>query len=164
MKFWCCVWVLAWHGLLTFMIGRLLPQEWLRPERFPFAAFGWEREGRIYERLGIRRWQNRLPDMSRLFPKWMLPKSLEGDYRSHLPEMIRETCVAELMHGLNAAAGLRCLRLWPGFGGLSMALLNALLFDLPYILIQRFNRPRLQRLAARYQAAEQMCPLDPVNS
>ncbi len=151
MRFWDCVWLLVCNGILGFLLGRFLPKEWLQPDRFPFAGYAWEQGGRAYEKLGIRRWQNRLPDMSKLFPKLMPPKDLQGDYGARLPVMIRETCVAELMHGVHALAGLHCLQLWPGAGGLVMALLNALLFNLPFILIQRFNRPRLQRLAEKYQ-------------
>ena len=62
--------------------------------------------------------------------------------------MIRETCAAELTHLLEAVAGLWCLHLWPGVGGVVMASL-CILINLPFILIQRYNRPRFLRLLRR---------------
>ena len=55
--------------------------------------------------------------------------------------------MAECIHLLLPLAGLYCLRLWPGAGGVIVALLY-FLGNLPFVLIQRYNRPRLQRLCA----------------
>ena len=63
--------------------------------------------------------------------------------------MIQETCIAELVHGVLCIAGLYCFQIWPGTGGLLIAALNVL-GNLPYIIIQRFNRPRLVRLLATH--------------
>ena len=66
--------------------------------------------------------------------------------------MICETCIAELIHALLCLSGLYCLKLWPGAGGIIAAIVYILLFNLPFILIQRYNRPRLIRLQQRYGA------------
>ena len=57
-----------------------------------------------------------------------------------------ETCVAELTHALLCIAGLALLWLWPGTGGIVLFALYVLLGNIPFILIQRYNRPRLQKL------------------
>ena len=62
--------------------------------------------------------------------------------------MIQETCAAELTHLLAAVAGLWCLHLWPGAGGITVAAVFALI-NMPFILIQRYNRPRFLRLQKR---------------
>ena len=146
MNFLRCVCYLLCTGTAGFLLGRLLPKKLLHPDRGLFRCFPFERDGRIYEKTGIRKWQKKVPDMSRIFPRWMPPKHLQGDYATRLPVMIRETCVAELVHMLASLAGLGCLYLWPGPGGITVTLLYILLFNLPYILIQRYNRPRLLRL------------------
>ena len=92
--------------------------------------------------------------MSRIFRKLMPPKSLTGDIKARLPELLRETCVAELIHFLNCFAGLYCLQIWPGVGGAVVTFLFAFVFNVPYILIQRFNRPRLLKLARRLYRSE----------
>ena len=85
-------------------------------------------------------------------PKKGNAKELEGRDLQRLPEMIRETCVAELIHLLLCLAGLHCLRLWRGVGGVAVAALN-ICGNLPFIVIQRYNRPRLKRLLRRSRQA-----------
>ena len=60
--------------------------------------------------------------------------------------MIQETCVAEIVHIAVSILGLRCLWMWPGAGGVTVTVIYILLLNLPFILIQRYNRPRLIRL------------------
>ncbi len=151
MKFWNCFWYLILTGVIAFFAGRLLPKRWFRPDLFPYRSYGFERDGRIYEKLGIRKWQNKVPDMSRVLPKWMPAKNLSGNYRERMPRMLQETCVAELIHSLLCVTGLYCLKLYPGIGGILIYVLYAVFFNLPFILIQRYNRPRLLKLTKRLQ-------------
>ncbi|MDO5412622.1 MAG: glycosyl-4,4'-diaponeurosporenoate acyltransferase [bacterium] len=145
-----CILYLTAIGAASFVIGRLLPKSWLHEDRFPFRPFAFERQGKRYEKLRIKSWQNKLPDMSRLFKHLMPAKKMNGDTLRDLPLMIKETCVAECIHLLLPLAGLYCLRLWPGAGGIVVTLLY-FLGNLPFVLIQRYNRPRLQRLCALQQ-------------
>ena len=143
-----CILYLAVLGIVGFLAGRLLPYEWIREDMFPLCPFAWEKGGHIYEKLGIRKWQKRVPDMSRILPDMLPAKRLEGRSEEALPVMIKETCVAEIIHVLLGLAALHCLRIWRGWGGRLITLLYTL-GNLPYILIQRYNRPRLCRLYAR---------------
>ena len=93
-----CILYLAAIGAASFVIGRLLPKSWLHEDRFPFRPFAFERQGRLYEKLRIKSWQNKLPDMSRLFKHLMPAKKMNDDTLRDLPLMIKETCVAECIH------------------------------------------------------------------
>lgn len=144
-----CLIYLALIGAGSFILGRILPKRWFHWDRFPYRSFGWEREGNVYQKLNIRRWQNRIPDMSRILPGIMPAKRITGRVNvGQLETMLRETCVAEWIHALLGALGLGCLRLWPGPGGAAVSVLY-LLGNLPFILVQRYNRPRLVRLLGR---------------
>lgn len=145
-----CFVYLAVTGIIGFFAGRILPKKWLNPHKGLFRCFHFEKGGRIYENLGIHHWQNKVPDMSRIFPFSIPPKRLEGDFAPRLPDMICETCVAELVHLLLCISGLYCLKLWPGIGGVSVTAFYVLILNLPFILIQRYNRPRLIRLQKRH--------------
>ena len=164
MKFWKCFCFLIITGVVAFFVGRLLPKKWFRADLFPYRSFRFEQDGRIYDKLHIRKWQNKLLDMSKILPFMMPAKNLSGDYKKRLPRMLQETCVAELIHTLNCFAGLYCLKLYPSVGGVIILILYITLFNLPFIIIQRYNRPRLMRLAKRvYQdenaerSAEKTC-------
>ena len=62
--------------ILSFVLGRLVPKTWFDYTRFPYRTFAFERNGKLYEALRVSRWQSRVPDMSRLFPKLMPPKKM----------------------------------------------------------------------------------------
>lgn len=152
MKLLKCVIYLALTGTVGFFAGRIIPKGWLKPEKGWFRSFSFERNGAIYEKLGIRKWQNKVLDMSRILPRWMPAKNLSGKYKERLPVMIQETCVAEIIHITVSIVGLRCLWIWPGVGGITVTALHIVLLNLPFILIQRYNRPRLIRLQKKLLA------------
>ena len=149
MGFWRCCIYYAVLGVASFFLGRLLPKSWFHGDRFPFRCS--PREAALYRALRVHDWQDKAPDMSRIVPKLIPAKNLSGDFRAHLPRMIQETCVAELTHVLLSVCGLYALRLWPGAGGAAVTIVYILLGNVPFILIQRYNRPRLQRLLAAQQ-------------
>ena len=152
MGFWRCLAYIVALGIVSFVLGRLMPKAWFPFDRAPFRAFGWEQDGRVYLKLGINRWQNRVPDMSRIFPKLMPAKAMDKlPDQAGLLAMIRETCVAEAVHVILCVLGLPCLLLWPGIGGVIVYAVYVLLGNLPFILIQRYNRPRLVRTYRRRQ-------------
>lgn len=154
MRFLECCCYLALMGVIGFFAGRVLPKHWFCPKQFPYRSYAFEQNGKFYDRFQIRLWQNKVPDMSKILPKLMPAKRLTGDYKEMLPRMIQETCVAELIHLILCLTGLYCMKLWPGIGGLAVAVLHALLLNLPFIMIQRYNRPRLLRLYERIRSRE----------
>ena len=89
--------------------------------------------------------------MSRIFKKIMPEKKMTAETIADVPRMLEETCVAELTHFLLSLLGLAMLWIWPGAGGIIVTVIYILLGNLPFIIIQRYNRPRLQRLYAMQQ-------------
>ena len=73
MYFLKCVLWCAMAGTLGFFFGRLLSKCPLEPGKGLFRSFRFEKNGALYERLNIRRWQAKVPDMSRLIPFLMPP-------------------------------------------------------------------------------------------
>ena len=156
MRILYCVLYMLLLGVLCFPFGRLLARIPFRADRFPFRAFPFERDGKAYAKIGIRNWQNKAPDISRLLP-WIVPrKQITGKPDADmLKRMINETCVAELTHFLLCLAGAVLLRIWPGPGGAVLFAAYVLLGNIPFILIQRYNRPRLQKLLLAAERREQ---------
>jgi len=144
MAFLRCMCYLALSGAGLFLLGRILPKGWFQPKRFPYRSR--KHEEKLFKKLKVKKWQNKLPDMSKILPRWMPPKHLLGNYKERLQLMIQETCIAEFIHKLCAVSGLYCLKIWPGAGGCVVVSIHVMLLNLPYILIQRFNRPRLMAL------------------
>lgn len=154
MKVLYCGLYLAVLGIGMFLLGRWIPRKLFHPNAGYWRCFAFEKEGRLYEKLKIRKWHSHLPDMSRLFPRWMPPKHLQGNYSVRLETMILETCIAELVHLTLCVLGFGCVFIWPGPGGIAVSLCNLFLLNLPFVLIQRYNRPRLLRLQHRLKQTE----------
>lgn len=148
-----CAVYFAVTGLLSFFLGRLISPDRMHWHRFPYKLHPAERDGAIYKKIGIHHWQSKVPDMSKVFPKLMAPKKMVATDKDSLLRMIQETCTAELTHIVLCLTGLYCMRLWPGVGGTVLAILNVF-GNMLFILIQRYNRPRLVRLYKRQTEKE----------
>lgn len=154
MAFWKCFKYGCFIGLSGFFVGRILPKKWFNPNAFPYRPFKLEKSGKIYEKINIHKWQSHVPDMSRVFTRLMPAKNLSGNYKERLPVMIRETCIAETVHTFVMFFGLHFLEIWPGIGGILCELTFCFVFNIPFILIQRYNRPRLLRIYNNRVATE----------
>lgn len=152
--FWECLIYLALIGIISFLAGRGLSEVRFSFEEFPFRPFLIENGGKIYQRIRVHRWKEGFPDMSRMFPSFMpskrLPKAVTAD---QIERMIQETCIAELVHGLLGVFGFGCIFIWKSIGGWILSALY-LLGNLPYIVIQRYNRPKLISLLYRMRKRE----------
>jgi len=149
-----CVLYVAALGIGSHFVGQLLPRRWFCADRFPYRLYGWEKNGRIYDKIAIRKWKNKVPDMS-LILKDMVKKEVEPDNTSAgLLRLVAETCVSELIHVLLILFTIPILARWKTRGGVLFFLIYNILGNLPYILIQRYNRPRLMALAGKKKLKE----------
>ena len=150
-----CLLYTAALGAAGFVAGRILARRPCRFDVFPYRDYPFEKGGHFYRKFRIHCWQSRVPDMSRLFPRLMPAKRLTHRITAAEAErMVRETCVAESVHALLCLAGLGDLWLWPGWGGFAVWLVYVLFGNLPFIMIQRFNRPKLIMLMDKCRRAE----------
>jgi glycosyl-4,4'-diaponeurosporenoate acyltransferase len=114
----------------------------------------WEREGRAYARLGIRRWKGHLPDLGTLFggrPKQLAGHRDPGDWQT----LAAETRRAERAHWLILLALPLEAVIRSGVVLVPMAA-YAVIANGPCIAAQRHNRGRLGALLeARQRRARQ---------
>lgn len=147
--FWKCVLYAAALALLAHPLGQALPGPF-DPEKRLFRSRKWEQNGRIYTKLAIDKWKKLVPDMSRILPD-MVKKELPGS-----GAVTADQAAALVPGDVPRGAGPRCLLFAgpgvsvavAGWGGAIVLAVWVLLANLPFILIQRYNRPRLMRLAA----------------
>ena len=140
-------------GIFAHVFGEALPRQRFRWDRFPWRSFSWEQDGRIYSKLKIERWKDRLPDKSKVV-KSTVRKAVGADRSAeHLLQLIAETCVAEFIHWLLLLVSpvlvltmKTPLRLW------ATILYGA--SNIPFIMIQRYNRPRLAWLYEKTRKRE----------
>ena len=158
MGFIKCVVYLIVLGLLFFLIGRLMSKMPLPVNCKLFQSMNFENEGRIYNKLKVKEWKGRVPDMSRILPSVMPSKRVSiNDVVSTLVLLLKETCIAEITHELLCFFGFACTFIWRGLGGFCISVIY-MLGNLPYIIIQRYNRPKLRKLLRHVRAREAAAP------
>ena len=122
-----------------------LPAEYLKPP----APLAFEAKGRFYERgFAIRRWKDKLPDGA----SWLSGGFAKANLQQRSPEYVRrfivETWRGELCHWC-ALAFVPLFFLWNPWWGNLIIILYAVTANLPCILVQRYNRARMQILTMR---------------
>ena len=143
--------VVAWGlfhavtGYLAHRLGdaRLSRDGWLlRPRAF-------EDGGRWYRRrLAIHRWKDRVPEAGDLFRGGVSKRQLPARDRAGLELFVRETRRAELAHWWALFCGPLFL-LWNPPLAAVLLVTYGVLANLPFVLIQRYNRFRTQAVLAR---------------
>ena len=135
-----------------------IPELWLNSERFLFRAHRWEQNGRIYLRLGVHRWKRLLPDGAAITKGGYRKKTLTDYSPENLERFLTESCRAELTHLL------AILPFWV-FGLIGppsiivYMFVYALAVNLPCVLAQRYNRPRIQVIKCRMDRRRSKCAL-----
>ena len=154
MRLILCLVYIAAMGIISHFIGEALPRRWFDPCRFPFAPWPFERSGRLYRLLRVHAWKDKLPDMSKV-SRGMVRKSVSLTGSSEeARRVLVETCVAETVHlGLMLLSFLIYL-ICPNGLGAATAIAYAL-SHIPFIIIQRYNRPTRLLLAERLKQREE---------
>ena len=136
-------------GIPAFFVGEKLPREKMDPEAFPFKLYGWEKEGRFYEKLGIQYWKNKTPDMSKYIKRAFAKQGNLLRDPQHLRKLVQETCAAELLHLILICLSPLFAILMDEYGILAMVLY--IIGNLISLIIQRYNRPRILKLVKRIE-------------
>lgn len=143
--------VIAWgvfHAATGYAAHRLTGAR-LSHDGWGLRARPFESGGRLYRRwLKIHRWKDRLPEAGALFAGGVSKRALPATDRDGLQLFVRETRRAELAHWWALWCG-PLFALWNPPLATALLVTYGVLANLPFILIQRYNRFRAERLLER---------------
>ena len=97
-------------------------------------------ERKLYKTIQVKKWKKWLPTFN--------PQDFDLKSRS-LTEIVQVTCQSEVVHEVNMILSFVPLVFSVWFGSLGVFLLTsfaAFIFDSIFVIMQRYNRPRLMRL------------------
>lgn len=97
-------------------------------------------ERKLYKKLQVKKWKKRFPTFD--------PQNFDIKSRSMI-EIVQVTCQAEVVHEVNMVLSFVPIIFSVWFGSLGVFILTscaAFLFDGIFVIMQRYNRPRLLRL------------------
>lgn len=111
-----------------------------------FKSFKWEENGQFWNHhFHVRKWKDSLPDSSSIFKTAYNKKEMKRTNLESLEKFIIETQRAELAHWLSMLPAPLFFIWNPAWAGWIMVI-YAFLANFPFIIIQRYNRPRLLNL------------------
>lgn len=115
-----------------------------------FKERKWERKGAVYQSLfHIKKWKNKLPQLSDFFKKLFSKKQVLNSSPEYLYRFVLETCRAEFTHWAIIASSFLFI-LWDGICMSVFMICAASVLNLPYVMIQRYNRPRILKILGRH--------------
>ena len=141
-------------GILAHFIGEALPRRWFDPDANLYAPRKWEKGGRVYQKLKIQRWKDVMPDMSKIMPDMVRKGISLTDGSAAVAREAVETCVAEAVHWALLLFSGGIYLIYPTGLGMAITIIYAL-SHLPFIIIQRYNRPTLSLLAKKLKQREE---------
>ena len=100
-------------------------------------------EPKLYDLLGVRRWKSKMPTYA--------PEAFDPAKHSW-HEIAQAMCQSELVHETNVIASFVPILFSLWFGQLAVFIVTSVLaaaFDLVFVIVQRYNRPTVIRIAQR---------------
>lgn len=135
-----------YHFAMRLLVGAIVPRftKNADPSRHWFLPRRWEEP--LYRKLGVKNWKKDLPTYD----------PGQFDLRKHtLEQVIRNMCNAELVHEVIILFSFVPLLFAIPFGTFPVFLITsvlAALYDSVFVIAQRYNRPRLERILKKKKA------------
>ena len=134
-----------YHFAMRLTVGNIVPRciqhpmdhSWFQPKSF---------EARLYEMLKVKHWKDHMPTYD--------PASFSLRDNT-LEQIVHNSCVSEAVHEiivLFSFVPLLFALLWGAFPVFLITSVLAAMFDGCFVMMQRYNRPRLIRILAKKEA------------
>lgn len=134
--------------ILAMYISYKLPSKFFNPNKYIFQSFKFEQNGKIYKTIfKVQKWKKYLPDGAAVRKAGYRKKHIADFTNVNLEIFLQESCRAEFGHIL-AIFPFFVFGLFLPLPGLLFMFLYAFIVNLPCIIAQRFNRPRVSKLLA----------------
>ena len=120
-----------------------LPDKYYSYKHWIFKERNWEKQGRFYQKVfKVKLWKHRVPELAD-FIKTVFPKKFISEFNSEfLSKYLIESCKAELTHWCIIFSSALFL-VYADTSTFIFMFLLASMFNIPFIIIQRYNRPRI---------------------
>lgn len=134
--------VLVISQIVASVMADHLDEECLQVLRKKMKSYQWEQAGQTYQQyFHIKKWKSHVPELGNQFCK----DHLQGNSKEHLNRFVLETIRAELCHEIALVLAIPLI-LGADPSHANWAIPYSALANIPFIMIQRYNRPRLEKL------------------
>ena len=124
-----------------------MPDRFFKSNKGIYSSKKFEQNGKFYEKVfKVKKWKHLLPDGGALYKKKGYAKKKLTDFSDeNLNKFLVESCRAELTHWLPIFFSWIFFFITTPFIVLLM-FVYSLIVNMPCILVQRYNRPRIEKL------------------
>ncbi|MFW5779872.1 MAG: glycosyl-4,4'-diaponeurosporenoate acyltransferase [Bacillota bacterium] len=128
------------------LIARQIKFDENSTKKWLYKTREWEKQGVFYKKYTfVHKWKKFLPDGARFFKNDFRKKHLLAADREYVEKFIAESCRAELAHWLGMLPFILFFVFVYWYVALIMVFYG-IIVNLPCIIAQRYNRPRLKKL------------------
>lgn len=139
------------HLLVSFFMFKVKDKHY-KDTPLDLRSYPFENEGMFWEKLTrVKRWKDQLPEGSTFFKSSYDKSMLQDHTRKTIDKFYIETNRAELTHWITMLLTPIVLIFNPRWT-YGIHIMYAILSNLPFIIIQRYNRPRFKKILKRYEA------------
>lgn len=136
--------------VITVLVERL-PETLFYYNKWLYQQREWEKGGSFYQNIfSVKKWKVCLPELSEFIKGWFSKKNLNKNNIVYYQKFIVETCKSEFTHWMIIISSFT-FYIWDGFSASVGITFIAFVFNIPYIVIQRYNRPRLIKMMKKYE-------------
>ncbi|MBF7016005.1 glycosyl-4,4'-diaponeurosporenoate acyltransferase CrtO family protein [Staphylococcus durrellii] len=141
----CTLYWFVVHMSLS-LLGTFMPDHFFTNKRRYFKTFSWEHNGQFWQQyFKVKLWKDYLPDGSKMNPKVKSKRQLTNfNDKENIKIFIIETRRAEFIHLLCIIPGFIFYNKRPLIKYINI--IYPFVANAPFIIAQRYNRPKLERL------------------
>ncbi|OZT14216.1 glycosyl-4,4'-diaponeurosporenoate acyltransferase [Priestia aryabhattai] len=149
-----CINISAWlffHMAASYVCG-IIPITFFEKDYLIFKRMKWETDDK-YKKVWIHKWKILLPDAGKVMKQGFYKKTWESRSAEYTVRFLMETKRAELTHWMSICPAFLFF-LWnsPSVGWVMVC--YACVVNIPFIIIQRYNRIRIARISQRLLTSE----------
>lgn len=138
---------IAW-GIIQPLIAYIftkIPINYFNEKNWLLKTRKWEKYGNFYSKyFFVKKWKHIIPSAGRIFGGFSM-RHLSNINQNYINLWVKETCRSELCHWTAILPSIFFF-LWNPIYLSIIMVLYALLFNMPLIILQRYNRPRFINL------------------
>ncbi|WP_461205879.1 glycosyl-4,4'-diaponeurosporenoate acyltransferase CrtO family protein [Clostridium sp. DL1XJH146] len=128
------------------ILGNSMDDKYFNPDSLWLKTRKWEKGGLFYKKFfKIHKWKHLLPDGAKVNKNGFRKKHITSHDQEYLKAFVVETGRAEIIHWLQILP-FWIFGFWSPSYVICCMLGYALLVNIPCILAQRYNRPRLRKV------------------
>lgn len=135
--------IFMFFSIVLTLVATRLPERYYYYKNWIYKERKWEKRGKFYQDVfKVKKWKDHLPELADFIKSVFPKKFIKGFKGEFISRYLTESCKAEFTHWCIIFSTVFFL-IHDDISTFFYMLLIAMILNLPFIIIQRYNRPRL---------------------